>query len=152
MIAAALDRMSSAVERADLDHHLEGLAEEIIADQHARLVAPDHARRQLAAPQLALVDHVVVEKRGGVHELDAGGELDMAVARVAAHPRRGDGQHRPQPLAAGGDQVPGDVGDDAHIRAGAVDDQRVDPLHVVPGQPHQRLDAGTGAPLALVER
>ena len=86
--AAAVDRMSSASQRADLDHHLEGLAEQEIADQHARLVAPHHARRELAAPHVALVDHVVVEQRRRVHELDAGGELDMAVAVVAATARR----------------------------------------------------------------
>ena len=70
-------------QRADLDHHLERLAEQEIADQHARLVAPQHARRGLAAPHLALVDDVVVQQRRGVHELDRGGELDVAVAGIA---------------------------------------------------------------------
>ena len=57
-------------ERADLDHHLERLAQQKIADQHARLVAPEHAGGKLAAPQLALVHHVVVQKRCGMHEFD----------------------------------------------------------------------------------
>jgi hypothetical protein len=77
--AAAVDRMSST-QRADLDHHLEGLAEQEVADQHARLVAPEHARGELAAAHVALVDHVVVQQRRGVHELDRGRELDMAGA------------------------------------------------------------------------
>jgi geranylgeranyl pyrophosphate synthase len=34
--------------------------------------------RDLAAAHVALVDHVVVQERRGVHELDAGGELDLA--------------------------------------------------------------------------
>ena len=65
---------------ADLDHHLEGLAEQEIADQDACLVAPDHAGGELAAAHVAFVDHVVVQQRGGVHELDRGRELDVAVA------------------------------------------------------------------------
>src|SRR5262249_11941096 len=55
-------------EAADLNHHFESLAEEKIADQDARLVAPKQPRREPAAPQLALVDHVVVEQRCRVHE------------------------------------------------------------------------------------
>ena len=86
------------IERADLDHHLEGLAEEEVADQHARLVAPDHAGGELAAAELALVDDVVVEEGGGVHELDARRELDMALAVVTAHLGRSDGEHRPSRL------------------------------------------------------
>src|SRR5258708_3837648 len=54
MVAAAAERMSSA-ERADLDHHSERLAEQEVADQHARLVAPEHPRRELAAAHFALV-------------------------------------------------------------------------------------------------
>src|SRR5581483_6681344 len=67
---------------ADLDHHLERLTEQEIADQHARLVAPDHASRGLAAAQLALVDHVVVQQRRGVHEFYSGGELDVASVSI----------------------------------------------------------------------
>ena len=70
-------------QRGDLDHHLERLAEQEVADQHARLVAPQHAGGELAAPHLAFVHHVVVQQRGGMHELDRGGELDVAVAGVA---------------------------------------------------------------------
>ena len=99
------------VERADLDHHPEGLAEQEVADQHARLVAPDHAGGELAAAELALVDDVVMEQRRGVHELDARRELDVAFAAIAAHFRRRERQHRPEPLAAGSDQMAGDLGD-----------------------------------------
>ena len=93
------------VQTADLDHHLEGLAEQEIADQHARLVAPQHAGGELAAAHVALVDHVVVQQRRGVHEFDRGGELDVAVAGIAGELGHRDRQHRPQPLAAGGDQM-----------------------------------------------
>ena len=68
-------------QRADLDHHLEGLAEQEIADEHACLVAPFDAGGDAAAAHVALVDDVVVKERRRVHELDAGGELDVPVAR-----------------------------------------------------------------------
>ena len=151
MIAAAFGKDVERFERADLDHHLEGLAEQEIADQHARLVAPHHARRRLAAAEVALVDHVVVEERRRVHEFDARRELDVAFALVAAHAGRGDGQHRPKPLAAGIDQVARDFGDEVNIGAGAGEDDLVDALHRLARQPHQRLDAGARPPLAFVE-
>ena len=49
-------------QRADLDHHAKGLAEQEVADQHAGLVAPQHARGQFAAAQFAFVDHVVMQQ------------------------------------------------------------------------------------------
>jgi len=61
MVAAADERMSRRAQRADFDHHAKGLAEQEVADQYARLVAPQHARGQLAAPQFAFVDHVVMQ-------------------------------------------------------------------------------------------
>ena len=87
-------------QRADLDHHAKRLAEQEVADQNAGLVAPQHARRQLAAPQFAFVDHVVVQQCGGMHELDGGGELDMAVAGIAGEAGHRQRQHRAQPLSA----------------------------------------------------
>ena len=87
-------------QRADLDHHAERLAEQEVADQNAGLVAPQHARRQLAAPQFAFVDHVVMQQGGGMHELDRGGELDMAVAGIAGEVGHRQRQHRAQPLSA----------------------------------------------------
>src|SRR4249919_1174354 len=72
IVAAAAERMSSARSEP---------TSTII--QNACLVAPQHPRRQLAAPQLAFVDHVVMQQRRGVHELDGCCELDMAVAGIA---------------------------------------------------------------------
>jgi hypothetical protein len=129
-------------QRADLDHHLEGLAEQEVADQHARLVAPEHAGGELAAAHVALVDDVVMQQRRGVHEFDGGRELDVAVAPVAAEIGHRERQHRPQPLAARGDQVVGDLRDHRHVGAGARQDHRVDALHVGARQRDQRLDAG----------
>ena len=130
------------LQRADLDHHLERLAEQEIADQHARLVAPQHAGGEPAAPHLALVHHVVVQQRRGVHELDRGGELDVAVARIAGELRHREREHRPQPLAAGRDQVIGDLRDHRHLRPGPRQDRGVDPLHVGGDELDQAVDGG----------
>ena len=134
MIEAAVGQDVERFERADIDHHAEGLAEQEVADQHAGLVAPDHARRLPAAPQVALVDDVVVQQRGRVHELDAGRELDVAIAGIAEHLGRGERQHRAQALAAGRDQVVGDLRDHLDVGAGLGQDQFVDPAHVGRGQ------------------
>jgi len=53
---------------------------------------------QLAAPQFAFVDHVVVQQCGGVHELDRGRELDMAIAGIACEICHRQRQHRAQPF------------------------------------------------------
>ena len=82
------------------------------------------------AAQAALVDHVVVEQGGGVDELDRRGQLEMAIAVVGAELGGDQGQHRPDPLAAGGDQVTGELRDQPDRAVEALDDQLVDPGHV----------------------
>jgi hypothetical protein len=64
----------------------------------------------LAAAGLRAVDHVVVQQRRGVDELDRGGELVVARALVADQLGPGEREHRPHALAAAGDQVPGERG------------------------------------------
>ena len=135
-------------ERARLHHHLEGLAEEIVAHQHARLVAPDDACGLLAAAQVALVDDVIMKQRCGVHELDRGGELQVMFTLVAAHARCSQGQHRADALAAGIDQVVGDLGDQFDVAPGMAEDRLVHPLHV--GE--RELDEGLDARPLLVAR
>ena len=129
-------------QRADLDHHAKSLAEQEVADQHAGLIAPQHPRRQLAATQLALVDHVVMQQRRGVHELDGGGELDMAVAGIAGEACHRQRQHRAQALAARRDQVVGDFRDHGDFRPRPRQDRGVDPLHVRGDEPDQRINRG----------
>src|SRR5215475_15647043 len=79
---------SSDVCSSDLgDHQLKGAAEQEVAHQHARLVAPEDIGRSLAAPEIAFVDHIVVEEGGGVDELNAGCEARCSRARMAAQLR-----------------------------------------------------------------
>ena len=138
---AAFDENAQRFERARLHHHLEGLAQKIVADQHARLVAPDDARRLLAAAEIALVHHIVMEERGGVHELDRGRELQVMLARVAHHAGSRERQHRPDALSARIDEMRGDLGDQLHMALRMRQDRLVHPLHVGEREFHQRLDA-----------
>jgi hypothetical protein len=130
------------VERADLDHHLEGLAEQEIADQDACLVAPDHPRRRLGAAHVAFVDHVVMQQRRRVHELHAGRQLHMAFAVIVEHLGRRERDHRPQPLAARRDQVVGDLRDHLDIGTGLRQDQFVDAIHAARDKADQLFDTG----------
>ena len=87
-------------QRADLDHHSKSLPEEEVADQNAGFVAPEHPGRQLAAPQFAFIDHIVVQQRGGMHELDGGGEFDVAVSGITRQTGHRQRQHGAQPFSA----------------------------------------------------
>ena len=95
------------LEAAIFDHQLERAAEEEVADQNARRIAPDEVGGALAAAHSRAVDDVVVKQRRGVDELDRGGELVVARSRVAEQACAGEREHRPHALSAAGDQVPG---------------------------------------------
>jgi hypothetical protein len=153
---AAADRMSRARRLPTLDHHAEGLTEQEVADEHARLVAPLDAGGDPAAAHVALVHHVVVKEGRGVHEFDRGGELHRAVGlavlgAVAAQVGAGQRQDRPQPLAARGDQVVGDLGDHRHVGAGARQDRRIHPLHPGRDEAHEIGEAGLRIGAAFIE-
>jgi hypothetical protein len=83
-----------------------------------------------------------VQQRGGVHELHRGRELDVAVAGVAGEPCQRQREYWPQPLAAGIDQVVGDLRDHRHLRAGARQNDAVDALHVGGNPIEQWIDRG----------
>jgi hypothetical protein len=119
------------------------LAEQEIADQHAGLVAPADARRDLPAAHVAFVHHVVVEEGRRVHELDARREADVAVAAVAAERGGGEGEHWPQALAAGRDEVVRDLRDHRDLGARARHDHRVDALHVRGDEADEVADPGS---------
>ena len=82
--------------------------------------------------------------------------------RCPSAPRRQQQQHRPQALAAGADDVFGDLVDQHHVGGQAAPDQRVDRGHVVAGQGLDRgqvgkvrgaMGSGTGAArLAAIQR
>ena len=70
-------------------------------------------------------------------------EPQVVLAVVAAEPGGGEGQERPQPLAAGLDQMRRHLGDARGVLARhPLADQRVDPLHVVVQRRLQVIDRG----------
>src|SRR5262249_33621499 len=98
-----------------------------------------------------LVDHVVMQKRGGVDELDGRREPLMAKALVTAKPRGGHGQHRPQTLASSGDQMSGKLRDERHRTLHALQDQLIDRGHVLRQEGNEIVEVGSRRAAALVQ-
>ena len=73
-------------------------------------------------------------------ELDAGSKANMPVTLVVAQSRRAEGEHRPQPLAAGGNQVPRKLRDQRHRALHMLDDGLVDPFQISLDQIGQTID------------
>ena len=82
------------------------------------------------AAQRGAVDHVIVQKRRRMDELDEGGGLDVGIALVLAGSGRKQHQKRTQPLAAPGDDVLGDLIDQRHLALQARADDRIDRAQV----------------------
>src|SRR6185437_2459682 len=127
------------------------------ADEDGGLVAPDGVRRREAAAQVAGVDDVVVQQRRRMNEFDGGGERDMArhrpvAAAIAAEPRRRQGQHRPQPLAARRDDVPGKLRDEGDGAMHALEDEGIDGAEIRAQQLDERIEARRPLPLDLLLR
>ena len=83
----AADRVREDRENVDVavfDDHRRRARVEVITDQHRAAVAPDRAGGFLAAAQRGEIDHVVVQQRRGVQQLDRGGDLHAARTVVAA--------------------------------------------------------------------
>jgi hypothetical protein len=122
-----------------LDHHLERTRIEEVADEHARGVAPERIRGLAPAPQVGLVDDVVVQQRRGMDEFHDGGEQHVIVAAIASRLRRQQHEHRPQALAAAADDVLGNLVDQHDVGGQPRADQAVHARHV--GR-RQRLHVG----------
>ena len=123
------------LQAAVFDHQLERAAEQEIADQDARRIAPDEVGGALAAAHARAVDDVVVKQGRGVDELDRRGELVMARSRVAEQARRRECQHRPHALAAAGDQMAGKLGDQRDLALHPLEDDGIDAVHVGGDEP-----------------
>ena len=131
---------SEHLEAAVLDHQLECPAEQEIADQHARRIAPDEVGGALAAAHARTVDDVVVKQGRSVDELDRGGELVVAGAGIAQQICAGERQHRAHALAAAGDQMPRELGDQRDLALHPLEDDGVHAIHVRRDQRRQRLE------------
>ena len=82
---------------------------QVVAEQDGDVVAPPRVHGQSAAPQLGLVDDVVVDQRGGVDELDDRRVEHGAIAGVAASRAAISSTAGPDALAAAGPDVSPDL-------------------------------------------
>ena len=64
---------------------VEGVGEKKVGHEDGHVVAVLGVDRRAAATHGALVDHVVVEKRGDVNQLDGGGDAEEPVVHDASH-------------------------------------------------------------------
>ena len=133
------------LEAAVLDHQLEAAREQEVADQNRGRIAPDDVGGALAAPEARAVDDVVVEQGRGVDEFHRRGEPVVARARIIEQPRAGQSQHRPHPLAAAGDQVAGELGDQGDVALHAIEDDRVDMVEIGRDELDHRVERRRGA-------
>ncbi|GAB3997575.1 hypothetical protein GCM10029992_20930 [Glycomyces albus] len=90
---------------AEFGHDLGGLAEQVVAGEDGDGVVPAGVGAGRAAPDGGLVHDVVVVEGGQVGQFEGHGRFEDAgpvrVAQVGAR----EGEHRPEPLASGVDQV-----------------------------------------------
>ena len=127
---------------AVLNHDLKSAGKQKIANQNAGLIAPQHVRRGIAPAQVAFVHHVIMQQRGGMDKLHRRRQSDLAFADIAAQPRRRQGQHGPQALAARGNDMPGQLRDQRRPAVHAVQDRMVDLDQIITDQLHQRFHRG----------
>ena len=137
----------------ELGGELGGLREQPVAGEDRDQVVVAGVGRVGAAAQRGLVHHVVVVERADVGDLDdaRGGQDLVGVGPVAG---LGGQQHqqRPEPLAAGGEQVARRFGDVRRPAARVLEERRLDRRHPlaqtggegVVGDRQGQL--GTGAP------
>ena len=112
------DEQVKNAEVAFFQRRLEGLHVQPVAGENAFCIAPGGVRGRAAATCAGFVDDVVVDQRCGVQHLDDGAEPDARVRLAVQRLRGKQQQQRTNALAAAGDQVAGNVGDDFNIRGG----------------------------------
>ncbi len=140
------------LEAAILHHQLERPAEQEVADQHAGRVAPDEVGGALATPQVRPIDHIIVQQRGGVDELDRRRQAVVARAAIAEQARARERQHRAHALAAAGDQMAGQLRDQRDLGLHARQDHRVDEVEVTRDQLHHRFERRLTLGIEAVDR
>ena len=119
-------------------HHLERARVEEVADQHRGGIAEQRVGGLAAAAHRRFVDDVVMQQRCGVDEFDDGGQLMVRGAPVAIGIGQQQHQYWTDALAAGTDDVLGDLVDQRDFGMQPLADHRVDGLHIG----RDRLDDG----------
>ena len=121
-------------------HQLESARVQIIADQHAGRIAEDRVRGFAATAQVGFVDDIVMQQGRSVDEFDYRRGLVMQHAAIPCRFRGQQHQHRPQALAAAGDDVFGDLIHQHHVGTEATADQPVYFGHARLGVGARRLE------------
>ena len=108
-----------------LDGHVQHDPTETLDSPRTWRTLPKYLTREeieslLAAPELGLIDDVVVDQGGGVDELNGRRQGDVALAPIACHPGTQQQQDRPHPLACAGGDVGVDLVDDGNVGAKRV--------------------------------
>src|SRR5262249_48526369 len=149
--ARELERLGAEHLAQDVEHLLEDardvraldapkrLDEEPVASEDRGRVAVDDARRGLAAPLVAEIDHVVVEERRGVHELRRDGDQLRARVEPASEARGERDAHRAEALSFEAQQVPHALLDRVLARSARADrlEGRVDDAQIVLDAPEE---------------
>ena len=125
------------------DHHLESAGVQEIADQDTRGVAEGLVGCRAPTPEGGFVHHVIVEQCGRVDELDDRSEVETLAALVAEGATGQQQQHRSEPFAARGNDVPGHFTDERDARIQPARDDLVHFEHVV-GDECQSVERGSG--------
>ncbi len=102
--------------RTELDHHLERARIQEIAYQYAGRIAPHGVGGRAAAAHAGHVDHVVVQQRGGMQELDGSGQQIQVVALMPQRLATEQHQQRAQAFAPGRGDVIADFGHQRNAR------------------------------------
>ena len=90
-------------------HHLKGARVHEVPDQDAGLVAEDLIGGIATAAHRGAIDHIVMQQRGGVDELDEGRSFNVSVAVGVTGTAGQNHQQGPQALAAARDDVLGNA-------------------------------------------
>ena len=93
---------------AVVEREQEPARQEVVAQEHAHLVLPQRVHRRHAAPRVGLVDHVVVDERRRVEELDERGRPVRPLGDPAAELGREEHEGRPDLLPLPLQEVPDD--------------------------------------------
>ncbi len=100
-----VDQDVQNLEIALLQRHLERLHVQPIAGQHAAMISPARIGRRPAPARVGAVDHVVMNQRGAVDQLDDGAQAHRARPLVSRVSRSKQQQRRTQALPAAAEQV-----------------------------------------------
>ena len=128
------DEQVEDAEVAFFESGAEGLHVEPVAGEDALGVAPGGVGGGAAAAGVGFVDDVVVDEGGGVEHLDDCAEADAGLAGAAEGFGGEQEEQWADALAAAGDEVAGDVGDDFDVGGGLAGELLLDGGEVVAEQ------------------